>query len=168
MEKRLDRRRHVLKPATISFGGGGGISCAVRNLSASGALLEVTSPLGFPDQFILHLEPFYPSMPRDLAQGEAGRGQLRAVAVRERHGASRATSKLREPPTSSFSNDPFPSFRLVSYLSCHLIVCSTAFCSRRISLPLPPPEQNARLRPRSAEARSSTARAQQDRGDSQR
>ena len=56
MEKRLDQRRRVLKAATISFGGGGGISCAVRNLSASGALLEVTSPLGFPDQFILHLE----------------------------------------------------------------------------------------------------------------
>ena len=35
--------------------GGGAIDCTVRNLSNTGAALEVTSPIGIPDQFILVL-----------------------------------------------------------------------------------------------------------------
>jgi len=51
-EHRIAPRHRVLKAGTIEFGGGA-IDCAVRNLSASGAALEVASPLGIPDQFNL-------------------------------------------------------------------------------------------------------------------
>ena len=51
-EHRTAPRHRVLKAATIEFGGGA-IDCAIRNLSASGAALEVASPLGIPDQFNL-------------------------------------------------------------------------------------------------------------------
>jgi hypothetical protein len=42
----------MLKAATISFGGGA-IDCIVRNLSETGASLEVISPVGIPDRFTL-------------------------------------------------------------------------------------------------------------------
>jgi hypothetical protein len=42
-DNRSAPRHKVLKAATISFGGGA-ISCTVRNLSDSGASLEVVSP----------------------------------------------------------------------------------------------------------------------------
>jgi hypothetical protein len=41
-----------LKAGTISFDGGG-IDCTVRNISKSGAALDVASPLGIPQNFIL-------------------------------------------------------------------------------------------------------------------
>lgn len=52
MEKRSAPRRRVLKAGTIAFGGAA-ISCTVRNVTASGALLEVESPLGIPQRFVL-------------------------------------------------------------------------------------------------------------------
>jgi hypothetical protein len=48
-------RHRVLKAGTISFGGGG-ITCTVRNLSDTGAALDVTSPVGIPDSFVLVLD----------------------------------------------------------------------------------------------------------------
>ncbi len=54
-DKRSDPRHKVLKAATISFGGGA-ISCTVRNLSDSGASLEVASPVGIPDSVVLEFE----------------------------------------------------------------------------------------------------------------
>ena len=45
-------RRRVLKVGSITFGGGT-IHCVVRNLSATGAALEVTSHIGIPDEFML-------------------------------------------------------------------------------------------------------------------
>lgn len=50
--KRETLRTRVLKNGSISFAGGV-ISCTVRNISANGALLEVESPLGIPERFIL-------------------------------------------------------------------------------------------------------------------
>jgi len=49
-------RHRVLKAGTISFGGGGGITCTVRNLSDTGAALDVTTPVGIPDSFVLVLD----------------------------------------------------------------------------------------------------------------
>ena len=49
-EHRVAPRRRVLKAGSISFGGG---SIDVRNLSATGAALEVVSPLYIPDRFKL-------------------------------------------------------------------------------------------------------------------
>lgn len=42
----------MLKAGTIEFGGGA-IDCTVRNLSDTGAALDVTSPVGIPEHFTL-------------------------------------------------------------------------------------------------------------------
>lgn len=42
----------MFKAGTIEFGGGG-IDCTVKNLSETGASLEVLSPLYIPDRFTL-------------------------------------------------------------------------------------------------------------------
>ena len=55
-ERRTTRRRRELKSGTNIFNQGAGISCSVRNLSSAGACLEVVSPLGIPDNFILLIE----------------------------------------------------------------------------------------------------------------
>jgi PilZ domain len=51
-DKRIAPRHRVLKAGTIEFGGGG-IDCTVRNLSETGADLEVVTPLFIPDRFTL-------------------------------------------------------------------------------------------------------------------
>ncbi len=51
-EKRALYRHRVLKAGTIEFGGGA-IDCIVRNLSATGAALDVPTPVGIPDKFNL-------------------------------------------------------------------------------------------------------------------
>lgn len=53
-EHRTTPRSRVLKAATIDFGGGA-ISCMVRNMSAAGAALDVSSPVGIPEHFTLVL-----------------------------------------------------------------------------------------------------------------
>jgi hypothetical protein len=53
-ELRTSPRQRVMKSAKIVFGNGlSGVDCAVRNISATGACLEVVSPLGVPDNFVL-------------------------------------------------------------------------------------------------------------------
>jgi len=49
---RIATRRRVLKSGSIEFGGGA-IDCTVRNLSETGAALEVVSPLYIPDRITL-------------------------------------------------------------------------------------------------------------------
>lgn len=51
-EHRISPRRRVLKAGSIQFSGGA-IDCAVRNLSKTGAALEVFTPLFIPDRFTL-------------------------------------------------------------------------------------------------------------------
>lgn len=51
-ENRIATRHRVLKGGSIQFGGGS-IDCTVRNISDTGAALDVTSPLGIPAQFTL-------------------------------------------------------------------------------------------------------------------
>lgn len=51
-ENRKEPRNRVLKAGTIAFDGGG-IDCTVRNRSESGAALDVASPLGIPEVFLL-------------------------------------------------------------------------------------------------------------------
>ena len=46
-------RRRVLKSGTISFDLGTSIDCVVRNVSETGALLEIESPVGIPNKFLL-------------------------------------------------------------------------------------------------------------------
>ena len=57
MEKRATPRSRTLKSGTISFDRAAGIDCVVRNISDEGACLEVTSPLGIPDEFTLVIKP---------------------------------------------------------------------------------------------------------------
>ena len=55
IEKRTAPRHRVLKRGTLAFGGGG-IDCTVRNLSDTGAALDVSSPVGIPDHFSLFVQ----------------------------------------------------------------------------------------------------------------
>lgn len=43
----------MLKAGAIDFSSGGAISCIVKNLSVTGAALEVASPLDIPGRFTL-------------------------------------------------------------------------------------------------------------------
>ena len=54
-EKRAAPRHRVLKGATIAFGGNG-VACTVRNLSSSGAALDLTSGISLPPSFMLVIE----------------------------------------------------------------------------------------------------------------
>ncbi|WP_334369133.1 MULTISPECIES: PilZ domain-containing protein [unclassified Bradyrhizobium] len=54
-EHRIAPRRRLLKAGKISFGGAV-IDCTVRNLSETGAALEVISPVGIPERFTLVIE----------------------------------------------------------------------------------------------------------------
>ena len=54
-EHRAAPRQRRLKAGTISFGGGA-IDCTVRNLSDTGAALDVISPIGIPERFTLVVE----------------------------------------------------------------------------------------------------------------
>ena len=47
-EHRIAARHRILKAGTIEFGGGA-IDCTVRNISATGAALDIASPLGMTD-----------------------------------------------------------------------------------------------------------------------
>jgi hypothetical protein len=51
-DDRVAPRRRVLKAGLLSFGGDA-IDCSVRNLSATGAALEVVTPMYIPDRFKL-------------------------------------------------------------------------------------------------------------------
>jgi PilZ domain len=52
VETRRAPRYRVLKAATIDFGGGA-IDCTVRNLSTTGAAIEVPNQIGIPENFTL-------------------------------------------------------------------------------------------------------------------
>jgi PilZ domain len=53
-EQRTTSRAHAFRPGTIQLGASS-VSCIVRNVSDAGAALDVVSPHGIPDQFILVL-----------------------------------------------------------------------------------------------------------------
>ncbi len=56
VERRKISRRRTLKAGSITFNRAGGIDCQVRNLSPAGALLEVASQVGIPEEFVLVIE----------------------------------------------------------------------------------------------------------------
>lgn len=55
-EVRTATRRKVLKAGSIVLANGGVIGCTIRNLSTTGASVEVTTPMGIPDEFSLTVE----------------------------------------------------------------------------------------------------------------
>jgi PilZ domain len=56
-ENRQSPRLRTLKGGTIIFGVAAGIDCVIRNLSETGAALEVESPIGIPEDFTLLIKP---------------------------------------------------------------------------------------------------------------
>jgi hypothetical protein len=52
-ERRKSPRRRVLKSGTISFDRGGPLDCVVRNISETGACLELERRVNIPDDFTL-------------------------------------------------------------------------------------------------------------------
>ena len=59
-------RHRVLKSGSIEFHGGV-IDCLVRNISETGAALEVASPLGIPETFNLVISGDHSSRPCQVA-----------------------------------------------------------------------------------------------------
>jgi hypothetical protein len=56
IEKRIEQRHRVLKHGMLAFHGGGGVDCTVRNLSSSGARIDITNSVGLPESFTLVIE----------------------------------------------------------------------------------------------------------------
>ncbi len=54
-EKRSARRYKVLKGATVAFDGSG-VPCTVRNLSSSGAAIDIMDTASLPPSFMLIIE----------------------------------------------------------------------------------------------------------------
>ena len=77
MEKRIDQRHRVLKQGTLAFGTGGGIDCLVRNISDSGARVEIVHPTVVPETLTLviktdhFLRRCHPVWSKDLRIGLA-------------------------------------------------------------------------------------------------
>jgi hypothetical protein len=76
-ERRIAQRQRVLKQGTLAFAGGGSIDCTVRNISASGARVEIVDPIVLPQTFTLviktdkFLRRCHPVWSRDLRIGLA-------------------------------------------------------------------------------------------------
>ena len=56
VERRKALRHRTLKAGSITFNRASSIDCRVRNLSPAGALLEVASQVGIPEEFVLVIE----------------------------------------------------------------------------------------------------------------
>ncbi|WP_022719710.1 PilZ domain-containing protein [Rhodopseudomonas sp. B29] len=56
IEKRASPRQRVFKRGTIVMAGGGGFDCTVRNLSETGARIDLSDPVELPDRFLLVIE----------------------------------------------------------------------------------------------------------------
>ena len=58
-DKRASQRQRTFKGGSISFDRAAGIDCLVRNMSETGACLEIESPVGIPSDFTLVIKPEY-------------------------------------------------------------------------------------------------------------
>lgn len=56
IERRVSPRHRVLKRGTLAFPGGGAVDCTVRNISSSGARVDVANPMGVPETFTLMID----------------------------------------------------------------------------------------------------------------
>jgi len=56
-EHRRSLRRRTLKTGKISFSFAAGLDCIVRNISETGALLQLETSVGVPDKFDLIIKP---------------------------------------------------------------------------------------------------------------
>ncbi len=60
IEKRAAPRHRVLKRGTLAFSDGGGLDCTVRNISQTGARIDIANPVGVPEVFtlVIHADHF--------------------------------------------------------------------------------------------------------------
>jgi len=58
-EHRKEQRQRTFKGGTISFDRAAGIDCLVRNISKTGACLEIDTTVGIPEKFTLVIKPEY-------------------------------------------------------------------------------------------------------------
>lgn len=65
-ESRIAPRKRILKSGTIDLGAGGTIACAVKNLSETGAALEVSTPLFIPERFKLVIDTEHIDRPCEI------------------------------------------------------------------------------------------------------
>ena len=72
-QHRIAPRQRILKAGMISFGSAA-IDCTVRNISATGAAVDVVTPLFIPDRFTL----FMPTDLSDRATSSGARNGVRA------------------------------------------------------------------------------------------
>jgi hypothetical protein len=56
-ENRRSARLRTYKGGSIIFGVAAAIDCMIRNMSETGAALEVDSPVGIPNEFTLLIKP---------------------------------------------------------------------------------------------------------------
>ncbi len=56
VEKRASPRQKVFKHGVLAFSGGGAIDCTVRNISLTGARIDVANLVSLPDAFTLLIE----------------------------------------------------------------------------------------------------------------
>ncbi len=56
VEKRASPRQKVFKHGVLAFNGGGAIDCTVRNISLTGARVDVVNLVSLPDAFTLLIE----------------------------------------------------------------------------------------------------------------
>jgi hypothetical protein len=52
-ERRRAARQRTFKAGKIEFGRAGGVRCMIRDLSSTGALLEIGAPTDLPNEFVL-------------------------------------------------------------------------------------------------------------------
>jgi hypothetical protein len=57
VEKRRSPRQRTIKGGSIMFGSAAAIDCIIRNMSNTGASLEVERPIGIADDFTLLIRP---------------------------------------------------------------------------------------------------------------
>ena len=57
MDNRRAPRLRTLKGGSIQFGLAAAIDCVIKNMSETGAALEVESPVGIPNEFTLFIKP---------------------------------------------------------------------------------------------------------------
>jgi hypothetical protein len=60
VDRRIHARHRVFKGGRLAFNSGGSVECTVRNISPSGARVDVTSPIALPEQFtlLIHADQF--------------------------------------------------------------------------------------------------------------
>jgi hypothetical protein len=72
-DRRKLMRHRVFKFGRIGFNRAAGIDCRVRNLSPSGACLEVASQVGIPEDFTLVITHDYMQQPCHVVRRDANR-----------------------------------------------------------------------------------------------